>query len=285
MLDSYRDKQSLFCEEIKKSIDNKKISHAYLIETNNYIESNDLVIAFIKELFKIYFTSTELDNIYNLIDNNAFSDFIIIEPDGSWIKKEQILELKEKFMTKSFNNNPRIYLIKDADKLNKFAANSLLKFLEEPEGNIIAVLMTENRYKVLETIRSRCLLYTLLNNDRKLEIDNSDEVVKIIEVFETKGTKAIAYLPICLENDLRNKEYWVNTFKSMINMYDSCIRKIEELDFYDYGDILALIIENNSLEKIVNKISILFTYINSLDYNLNVNMMLDRFIIDFSGSD
>ena len=52
MLDLFKDKQSLFVEEISNSIKNNKITHAYLIETNDYQESDELIIEFIKELFK-----------------------------------------------------------------------------------------------------------------------------------------------------------------------------------------------------------------------------------------
>jgi len=283
MLDLFKDKQSLFYEEISNSIKNNKITHAYLIETNNYLESDKLVIEFVKEIFKSYIKdANELENIETLIDNNTCNDFIIIEPDGSWIKKDQILEVKEKFKTTSFSNRPRIYVIKEADKLNKYAANSLLKFLEEPEGNIIAILVAENRYRVLETLRSRCQVYTLLNTNKKLEIENIELISKIIETLENKGTESIAYLPITLENDLRNKEFWISTFTEMISIYENSLRKSQNLDYIDYGNILNIIVDNNTLQNIINKISILFTQINNLDYNLNITMMLDKFIIDFS---
>ncbi len=282
MLDLYKDKQSLFVEEINNSIKNNKITHAYLIETNDYPESDKLILEFIKELFKMYMDQEEFSKIDNLIDNNVFSDFLVIEPDGSWIKKDQILEVKEKFSTTSVENRPRIYLIKEADKLNKYAANSLLKFLEEPDGNIIAILVSSNRYRVLETLRSRCQLYTLVNTNRQIEIENIDLVTDVIETLEKKNNEAIAYLPTVLDNDLRNREFWIELFNNMVDIYENSIRKYEKLNYKDYGQVLDLIISNNTLQDIINKISILFTTINNLEYNLNINMMLDKFIIDFA---
>ena len=282
MLDLYKDKQPLFVEEINNSIKNNKITHAYLIETNDYPESDKLILEFIKELFKMYMDQEEFSKIDNLIDNNVFSDFLVIEPDGSWIKKDQILEVKEKFSTTSVENRPRVYLIKEADKLNKYAANSLLKFLEEPDGNIIAILVSSNRYRVLETLRSRCQLYTLVNTNRQIEIENIDLVTDVIETLEKKNNEAIAYLPTVLDNDLRNREFWIELFNNMVDIYENSIRKYEKLNYKDYGQVLDLIISNNTLQDIINKISILFTTINNLEYNLNINMMLDKFIIDFT---
>lgn len=289
MFEYYKDKQPLFYEEVINCIKNNKVSHAYMIETNNYNEKDNLILAFIKMLFceshKTNFDSCDNCNICNLIDNNNFSDFMVIEADGSWIKKDQILEIKEKFKTTSFQNNPRIYLIKQAEKLNKQAANSLLKFLEEPEGNVIAILETDNRYKVLETIRSRCQIYTLINRNNKKEFIDFDLLTQILKVLEEKKNHAIAYLPIILENDYRNKDFWINIFGELIDVYENSIRKSQGLNYNDYGEILDFILNYNSLESIIYKINIIFTTINRLDYNLNINMMLDQFIIDFMGGD
>lgn len=290
MFEVYKDKQPLFYEEVINSIKNNKISHAYMIETNNYKEKDDLILSFVKMLFckdnKEKQNSCDECNICNLIDNNSLSDFLIIAPESSnWIKKEQILEIKEKFKTTSFSDKPRIYLIKQADKLNKQAANSLLKFLEEPDGNVIAILEVDNRYKVLETIRSRCQIHTLINKDKKNNFVNFDLLVEIIKVLEEKKNKSISYLPIVLENDYRNKEFWVNIFNEMIDIYENSIRKVEDLDYVDYGEILDFINNNNDIFSIIHKIDVLFMNINRLEFNLNINMMLDQFIIEFIGGD
>lgn len=289
MLEVYKDKQPLFYEEIMNSVHNQKISHAYLIETNQFLEKDDIILSFVKTLLceKHLLDSNHCEecNICHLIDNNALSDFMIIEPDGTWIKKDQILEIKEKFKTTSLQNRPRVYLIRQADKLNKQAANSLLKFLEEPEGNVIAILEVTNRYQVLETIRSRCQIYSLINRQMKREFLDFDLLVEIIKVLEEKKEKAIAYLPITLENNYRNKDFWNQIFMEMIDVYESAIRKKEKLLYTDYGDILDFIIEKNTVSQLISKIQILFSTSQNLNYNLNINMMLDQFMIEFSGGE
>lgn len=289
MFEVYKDKQPLFYEEIINSIENKKISHAYMIETNQYKEKDDLILSFIKMLFcenhNINIDNCSNCNICYLIDNNTLSDFIIVEPDGSWIKKDQILSIKARFKTTSYQNRPRIYLIKQADKLNKQAANSLLKFLEDPEGNVIAILETDNRYKVLETIRSRCQIYTLVNPKKKREFIDFDLLSSIIKLMEEKKKYSISYLPILLENDYRTKDFWINIFSEMIDIYENSIRKSQKLNYNDYGEILDFVITNNNISSMIHKINVLFTTISRLDYNLNIPMMLDQFIIEFVGGE
>lgn len=285
MLDIFKDDQPLFYEEIMNVINNDKISHAFLIETNDYLRKDELLIEFVKTLFKKYVRDDEFLNISTLIDNNAFSDFMVVDADGAFIKKEQVLNIKETFKTTSTENRPRIYLIKNADKLNKYAANSLLKFIEEPEGNVIAILEATNRYRIIETIRSRCQIYTLININKEVETENIEIVNKIVETLERNGKNSIAYLPIELENDLRNKEFWTSTFNTMIDIYENAIRKIEKINYKEYGDIIDFIISHNTLQNIVNKIDVLFTTLSNLDYNLNINMMLDKFVLDFAGGE
>ena len=286
MLDIFKNDQPLFFEEITNSINNNKISHAFLIESNGYLKKDELLIEFVKTLFKKYIPDEEeFLNVSTLIDNNTFSDFMIIEPDGAFIKKEQIIDVQVKFKTTSLDDRPRVYLIKNADRFNKYAANSLLKFLEEPEGNIIAILEANNRYRVMETIRSRCQIYSLINKDKSIEIENIDLIYKIVECLEKNGKKSIAFLSSELDNDLRNKEFWIDTFNIMIDIYENAIRKQENISYKEYGNIIDYVAKQNTLQQLINKIDVLFTTLTSLDYNLNISMMLDKFVIDFTGGE
>ena len=286
MLDIFKNDQPLFFEEITNSINNNKISHAFFIESNGYLKKDELLIEFVKTLFKKYIPDEEeFLNVSTLIDNNTFSDFMIIEPDGAFIKKEQIIDVQVKFKTTSLDDRPRVYLIKNADRFNKYAANSLLKFLEEPEGNIIAILEANNRYRVMETIRSRCQIYSLINKDKNIEIENIDLIYKIVECLERNGKKSIAFLSSELDNDLRNKEFWIDTFNIMIDIYENAIRKQENISYKEYGNIIDYVAKQNTLQQLINKIDVLFTTLTSLDYNLNISMMLDKFVIDFTGGE
>ena len=47
------DMQHDFFEIIKIEVKNNHLSHAYLIETNDYEDADNLALAFVKELFKL----------------------------------------------------------------------------------------------------------------------------------------------------------------------------------------------------------------------------------------
>ncbi|WP_270350381.1 DNA polymerase III subunit delta' [Ligilactobacillus salivarius] len=92
----------------------------------------------------------------NRIENNNHPDVVTIMPDGLSIKVEQIRYLKSEFNKSGVESDRKVFIIQDAQKMSIGAANSLLKFLEEPSGNITAFLLTSEPQKLLPTIISRC---------------------------------------------------------------------------------------------------------------------------------
>jgi DNA polymerase-3 subunit delta' len=55
----------------------------------------------------------------------------------------------------------KVILVYPAERLNPIAANTLLKTLEEPAGDLRFALASEAAWQLLPTIRSRCLGFTL----------------------------------------------------------------------------------------------------------------------------
>ena len=142
-----------FINYIDKLIINNKISHTYLIELDNYDLDYSYVISFVKMILtNLTYNqlSSSKNDIISLIDSNNYPDLVVIEPDGSSIKKSQLMNLQKEFSNKSLYTSKRVYIIKNAEKLNSSSANTILKFLEEPENDIIALLLTDNRYHIIE---------------------------------------------------------------------------------------------------------------------------------------
>jgi DNA polymerase-3 subunit delta' len=85
-------------------------------------------------------------------------DFKLVEPvsEGKIIAIDQIRELSEFMGLKSHYGLGQVAIIHPAEKMNKFAANSLLKTLEEPTSASLIILVTSQPSALLPTIRSRC---------------------------------------------------------------------------------------------------------------------------------
>lgn len=89
-------------------------------------------------------------------DNGNHTAIQTIVPDGASIKIEQIRDLQKQFAYRNISSSAvQIYIIEEAEKMTVSAANSLLKFLEEPQSRIVAILITHNGQALLPTIRSR----------------------------------------------------------------------------------------------------------------------------------
>ncbi|MBW1605980.1 DNA polymerase III subunit delta' [Lactobacillus sp. Sy-1] len=92
------------------------------------------------------------------IANRQHPDVVIVEPDGASIKIDQVRMLKAEFSKSAVEGNQKAFIIDGADLMTTEAANSLLKFIEEPVGNVVSFLLTSNKTQVLPTIVSRTQL-------------------------------------------------------------------------------------------------------------------------------
>jgi len=294
MLDDYRDKQSVIYNILINQIKNNCISHAYLINENNNSESFNFVMSFVKTILcdnrKDSFSNCNMCSICDRIDDGNYPEIRIIEPDGMLIKKKQILDLQQDFSKSAVEGKKRIYIIRDVDKMRAETTNSMLKFLEEPDNDIIAILITNNYNNILPTIISRCQIIKL-NNDVICNKDSEfDEVVlNFITNIEINGIKTILNTKELLFNYVSNKDRdkFINFFDKMIDMYYD-IMKINvgnlNIKYIDYIDKLSKISEFNNCSKLTRKINYLVQARDLIKFNVNCNLLIDSLIVNIGGN-
>ena len=103
---------------------------------------------------------------YKKMINNIHPNFFLLDTiiNDSQIKIEQTRDLL-KFLNKStYLNNIKIVLIDNAEYLNLNSSNALLKAIEEAEKNTFFFIIHNNSYKMLDTIKSRCLKFKIFFN-------------------------------------------------------------------------------------------------------------------------
>lgn len=81
-------------------------------------------------------------------------DLTEVEPEGAFTTIGQIRQVLRLAASRPFEGTRRVFILA-ADTLNVQAANALLKTLEEPEGEVIFVLLAASREGVLPTVVSR----------------------------------------------------------------------------------------------------------------------------------
>lgn len=71
------------------------------------------------------------------------------------------VDIVRHFLIEPASNSPtlgrrRVFIVRDAERMNEGAQNALLKTLEEPPGSVCLILVTSSAERLLPTIRSRC---------------------------------------------------------------------------------------------------------------------------------
>lgn len=320
MLSQFKVEQPIAYKILTKALNKQTFSHAYLFETNGYDKGLKFAIEFAKA---ILCPSHQSDNVdchecyqCNMIDENNFTELKIIEADGMWIKKEQLIDLQEEFSKKAIIGQKKVYIIHGAEKLNLNSANSILKFLEEPQEGVIAILVTDNQYQLLNTILSRCQIISL-NGQKDLiqsnntfskigqlltdnEIDynqfledekNYDKItgiINFIKCYEKNGKKMLLYLYQYWFTLFSDKESMSKAFVVLLNFYkDALNQKIgHALEIFidkEYEKDIVWLAEKNTISQIIQKINSINQSRQNLLYNANLNLLMDKLILDMEG--
>lgn len=320
MLEEYKNEQPVAYKVLKNAIATNKISHAYIFETNGYKNKNEFSLAFAKALLCPNHGQIQNEkctcNVCTQIDNNEFLELKIIDVDGNIIKKSDMDELQKEFANKPILGNRKVYIIHNADKMNASSSNSILKFLEEPEEGIVAILMVDNIYQLLDTIISRCQIIKLnknqddssvtndnflskisqilkLNNDKYQEFINDEnneikirQIVDFVKNIETNTSDAFVSETTKLSSFLTNSSDVQFALLIILAFYKDVINY--KLDLYlefftnDYLDDIKKISSLNTINKLCNKINILLKLRTEYKINANSNLLIDRLIIEFN---
>ena len=257
-------------------------SHAYLLNVNSLEKSfqyaKDLAKSIILE--DIANDSFEYEDISYKIDNEEFDDLYIVNPETIGINNEEISKLLSYMETKSVRENGRrVYIIYGFERLSTIISNKILKFLEEPEEGIYAILLTENYEKILTTIISRCQVLNLSfseieANDAKIEL-----MKKLLTEIVNKKKKTIAYEFNYFGDIFTNRIEFYDNFEVLERIISETLNnKYQEKDskyicssLMNYPSNTIINILNNT-----NKLKCL------IKHNINLNLLLDRYIIEIA---
>lgn len=268
MFNKYDKDYPEFANYFNKMINEDKLSHAFLVECRNINDYKSVILEFIKKIIDKNKYEETLD-IEFLVANNNYPELKIIEPINNIIRKEQLLILQKEFSVKPIYGKYLIYVIDKAECLNKSSANTILKFLEEPPENVIAILLTNNIYNVIDTIVSRCQKLVLSNHD--LNYNFSEEVELLAEMIEKYKENTLGHIENCWYTF--DRETLVKKLIELENYYINQFHQVK--DCYKENDKQLL----SSLSK---KILIIDECLKKLRYNVNIKLLVDKFILSIT---
>lgn len=258
-------------------------SHAYLFNVNS-LESS---FYYIKEFAKMIICqnyskdSFEYQDVSYKIDNDEFDDLYVVNPSTIGINTDEIDKLLRYMSTKSIRENGRrVYIIYGYERLSKDVSNKILKFLEEPEENIYAILMTENIDKILSTITSRCQIINLTFDISEFNLEKIELAKEFLKKIFLIGKKTIAYeyefFPNLINNRMEIYEFFsiIEQIISQNINKKSCCAYDEKFDFNIFDEYSIDLLIN--ILNLTNKIKCL------IKGNINLNLLVDRYIIEIT---
>ena len=267
-----------FIKYVDSIIDHHKVSHAYLVEVNNYEDDLSYVYHFIKMILcDLSFEDVDQsDNpIIHQIDTNNYPDITVVSSDTSVINKSLILDLQKEFSNKSLMNGKRIYIIKEAEKLNGYSANTILKFLEDPEDDIIAFLITDSRYHVIDTILSRCQILSL--KDDPLISETNDRILDFIDCILHLNSFFMKY-HYYIDDLFIDKSAVIEHLFITENIFVCYLENAASIDQTLY-DLLCSVDQST----IIHILSIIEDEVPKLNFNVNFKLWCDSFFSKLIG--
>ena len=294
MHEKYRNKQPIFYNVVDKIISNNKISHAYLLDVNGVSFYKEIVFEIVNKFLFLGVDNSKLEQYNILLNNGSYPDLKIIDLNSKVIKKEEILKLEEEFLVKPLLGKYKVYIIFNCENLNDSSANTILKFLEEPQENIIAFLVTNNVNDVINTIISRCQVFSLIPDNKDYLLPLFDSYSDYEDFLESKKNEYLETIKYIEENQLdcigiKDTYFFKDSLKLLLNMWliyyldllfykmnlDEKVLMFEKNDFLNYDKI-----DNN---EIINRVDVINKYISLVDLNVNRDLFIDNLIIDLYG--
>lgn len=264
--------------QYKKIIANNRLSHLYVVSCKTY----DANVDFANWLSLQLLGATD-DNYARLMANN-FPDVIEVNSQRkNSIKVDDINNIKTEFSTSTLESSTKIFILHYANRLTTQAANSLLKFIEEPNGSKLILLLTDNESEILATIKSRAQSIRLEDKYNSQTLD--EHVCRNIghlayawfEMIIKQNLTAFSYVATDLIKNLDDKskeEYFHNELKILFRdliLYG----KTESLKKPQYSSFFKKVNEIYPKNKLINLMDILNEITDLQKANISEQIILE----------
>ena len=314
-----KEKQHIVFQVLKNSFKNNKTSHAYIINGSKGSPVLETAIFLAQSLVCNHKDENNLacETCVNCqkIQNQSYADFKMFS--GEQLKTDVTLSIQEEFNKSSIENeNVKIYIIDQIEKAPISSLNKLLKFIEEPTSNIVAIFTTNSVSSILPTIVSRCQVISLKefmvkdlvaylesnninssdawliskisnNAEKNLEITQSETFVTLKEILSstlTNLSKKKDYFIVDFQVNGLKKLNETNETELFLDMLEAClleaIIKQEDNDyvphFYDV-QINEIAKNYHHIDHMINDITNAKIDLHS---NANKNLVFDKLLIN-----
>jgi DNA polymerase-3 subunit delta' len=184
----------------------RRLAHAMMLEGPAGCAKNALARAMVASLLC---TESETQacgqcRSCKLLKGGAHPDYFEIQPqeEGKAIKVDQVRALIASLDLTASISHRKVAYIHPADAMNTSSANALLKSLEEPHGDTVLILVSDNPGSLPVTIRSRCQSIAVSQPDNKVVLDwlkqnsssSNDDLTAAMQAAGQSPLRALQYL-------------------------------------------------------------------------------------------
>jgi len=237
----------LFLQLIEKD----SLQHAYLFEGKTGTGKKETALWIAQSLFCQNYSDGPCGECHTCqrIASHQHPDVIELEPEGLSIKIAQVRGLKQEFTKSGMEGRKKLVMVKDVEKMTTQAANSLLKFLEEPDGDIVVILMTTAKHQLLPTILSRVQLihFPQLSKEQRLlaleEAGLSKERAAVLSQLTSDTEEAI---------QLSENESLTALIEAVWKWYLTFSKKDDQAFIYVHTDIMPLVKEKAEYHRVMD---------------------------------
>jgi len=241
--------------DIIKDILNNNLGHAYIIQGSD----NESVNILCEHLILIYVCENDIKPCEKCLQCKrhlvqSHTDVKYIDPKIS--PKDMRAIISKVYLLPNETQN-KVYIINNADTMNEDTQNVLLKIIEESPDYVKFLFTCEDNHKILQTIRSRCILLRMDNSDSDDNFPIDENIHKFCEQFFSSF----------ITNDIVNLMKIIN-FKNRENFKESvkCLLIYMQKKLKNTDNNIKTIKKITNICNILNEINI------NLEYNLNLNI-------------
>lgn len=200
---------------LENSIKNNKLQQVYLL----FSRANQDIDLDILEFVRLVNDEKQISWHECLQKEYCF----IIDGSQVEISKENLQEFLNRVSNSSlFANKYKFLIIKCVENITLKAANSILKFLENPPFNTIILLHTIKPQNVLKTIKSRCFIIDIRDDFNAVASVENFFITYKIDVSKQKQFRELADL----------------IYNSPANLFNLILFYIQQLNIENYKNII-----------------------------------------------
>lgn len=280
-MESLLTEQPRVVNEFKKIISTNMLSHAYLIDSASSKIRQQMAIWLAQSQFCENLQDGAPDQTCQKCQTIALGDnpdVLEIQTEKQSIGVDDIKFFKKEANMAATQGKRRILIIDEAEKMTVQAANNLLKTIEEPEGNLMIILLADSAKQLLPTIQSRVQIFHLSNQS------NDDEIASLVAVgFKSEqAERALKVTDIKYLESITGDKY--QALSTALTSWLKEVNKQKINSFVDIQTDIMPLVENKDQQHLVfDMLNQIFSDILSIRYNLEKSTLTSVDILDQKG--